>query len=303
MQYKALMLCIIITVLIGSAVSQPITGIWSDQTSGSQTGQTLALIPQTGQTSLQPAQPQQTSQQTPQYSQYYSMSQPGPSGQAEGTSQFNIAGQQPSTLLVGGQQQKAVPYSQYQTYATLTGGNALWIQGTSSWTQYAQVPQGAYLSLIATTPSSGYGYLYEIYPSGRLDRNYYYFYAPYTRITFYADTVGQHILLFSLNNQVSNGVIVDVTGYMPGPAPVPSPTPGPTGRARINIISDTITGYDVYVDDVYQFTEGQGGIPDGYSSFTVTGNRDHKITIRKGGYSYSQTRYFADGGVYTLRIS
>ena len=121
---------------------------------------------------------------------------------------------------------------------------------------------------------------------------------PYVEVSL--DTIGQHILLFSLNNQVSNGVIVDVRGYIPGPAP--GPTPAPSGRARINIISDSLTGYEVYVDDVYQFTEGQGGIPDGYSSFTVTGNRNHKITIRKGGYYYSQTRYFQNGKEYTLRI-
>lgn len=281
------MLCIALTLLIGSTFAQQITGTWSEQ----------ALTDQGLQATQQATQQvsQQASQQTAQYAQYYRMD----SGQEEGTEQFSIAGQQPSTLYVGGQEQRAVPYNQYQTYATFTGGNALWIQGTNSWTQYARVPQGSYLSLIATTPRGGSGYLYEIYPNGRLERSSYYFYSPYTRINFYADTIGQHILLFSVNNQVSNGVIIDVTGYTPGPAPGPSPT----GRARINIISSTLRGYDVYVDDVYQFTEGQGGVPDGYSSFTVTGNRNHKITIQRGGYYYSQTRYFTSGREYTLRIS
>lgn len=280
------MLCIALALLAVPTFAQPITGTWSEQAVSGQAQQAVAA-PQTMQAT-----------QTSQYAQYYKTGEGPVSSQAE---QYNIAGQQPSTLYVAGQKQMAIPYSQAQTYATFTGGNALWIQGTNSWTQYAQVPQGSYLSLIATTSNSGNGYLYEIYPNNRLERSSFYFFAPYTRINFYADTIGQHILFFVVNNQVSNGIIIDVTGYTPGP--VPGPVPMPSGRARINIISNTLKAYDVYVDDVYQFTEGQGGIPDGYSSFTVTGDRNHKITIRKGGYFYSQTRYFTAGREYTLRLS
>lgn len=275
------MLCIALALLIGPTFAQQITGTWSEQATGGQAQQTTVAATQTSP-----------------YSQYYRMEEGPISGQGE---QYSISGQQPSTMYVGGKQQTAIPSNQAQAYATFTGGNALWIQGTYSWTQYAQVPQGSYLSLIATTSNAGNGYLYEIYPNNRLERSSFYFYSPYTRINFYADTIGQHILFFTLNNQVSNSIIIDVTGYTPGPAP--GPGPAPSGRAKINIISSTLRGYDVYVDDVYQFTEGQGGIPDGYSSFTVTGNRNHKITIRKGGYYYSQTRYFTAGREYTLRLS
>jgi hypothetical protein len=274
-----LMLCLMMAFMAVPSLAQQVTGSWSEE---------LVVEP-----------PQDISQISLQYSQYYQIE---PGGQPAGAERFSISGQEPKMLYVG-PEQKSLSYSQYQTYATATGGNALWIQGTGSWTQYAQVPLGSSLSLIATTPSGGGGYLYEIYPSGELDKNYYYFY-PYTRIGFYADTIGQHILLFVVNNQASNAVVVDVTGYYPGPAPTPSPVPGPSyGMARVNIVSSWLTGYEVYVDDVYQFTEGQGGIPDGYCSFTVTGNANHKITIRKGGYYYSQTRYFASGGEYTLRIN
>ncbi len=282
------MLCIALALLVGSAFAQQqITGVWSEGNLADQGQQVQGTL--------------QGSQQMAQYAQFYKMDSSAASEESGGVEQIDVSGQQPTTLLVGGQEQKAIPYSQAQAYATFTGGNALWIQGTSSWTQYAQVPQGSYLSLIAFANMGGNGYLYEIYPDGRLERSYYYFYSPTTRINFYADTIGQHILLFSLNNQVSNAVIVDVTGYVPGPVPVPGPSP--SGKARINIVSDTLTGYEVYVDDVYQFTEGQGGVPDGYSSFTVSGDRNHKITIRKGGYYYSQTRYFASGREYTLRIT
>ena len=280
-----LMLCILMAALMGSAFAQELTGSWSEKGSAS------AI-----QKSVLPASTA-TSPQTVQYSQYYSMSS---SGQPTGAQEYSYSGQ-PSVLYVG-PQQKAVSYNQYQSYANFAGGNSLWIMGTNSWTQYAQVPQGAYLSLLAMAPSGGSGYFYEIYPSGRLERSYYNFY-PSTRISFFADEVGQHVLLFVVNNQASNAVIIDVGGYYPGSAPGTIP-PGPSyGTAKVNIVSNSLKGYSVYVDDVYQFTEGDGGIPDGYSSFTVPGNMNHKISIKKGGYYYSQTRYFQAGREYTLRIN
>lgn len=112
-------------------------------------------------------------------------------------------------------QMEAVPFSQYQTYPAYTSGNSLWIQGSTSWSQYATIPQGASLSLLATTSTGGNGYLYEITPDGQLIKNYYSFFPGYNQINFYADTVGQHILLFAIGNQVSSTVVIDVAGNQP----------------------------------------------------------------------------------------
>jgi len=120
----------------------------------------------------------------------------------------------PSTIYFGYQMQ-AVPYTQYKTYATYTGGNSLWVQGASSWAQYVSVPQGAGLSLLATASKGGNGVLYEINPNGQLVKNAYNFYSGYNQIDFYADTIGQHILLFVIDNQVSNAVIINVALYNP----------------------------------------------------------------------------------------
>jgi hypothetical protein len=120
----------------------------------------------------------------------------------------------PTTVYFSNQMQ-AVPYSQYQTYSTNTGGNSLWIQGSASWSQYATVPQGAGLSLLATTSSGGSGYLYEITPDGQLTKNYYNFFPGSNQINFYADIVGQHILLFAIGDQVSSAVVIDVAGNQP----------------------------------------------------------------------------------------
>jgi hypothetical protein len=71
----------------------------------------------------------------------------------EAPTKYNI-NRFPTTVYFSYQMQ-AVPFSQYQTYPAYTNGNALWIQGSTSWTQYATIPQGASLSLPATTSIGG----------------------------------------------------------------------------------------------------------------------------------------------------
>ena len=124
---------------------------------------------------------------------------------------FDMAGNIPTTVSINGQAQ-AIPYSQYQNYAACAGDNLLWISDASSWTQYAQAPQGTGISLIAIPSTSGSGYIYEIYPDGQLIKRSVSFY-PYNQMTFYADVPGQHILLFAIGNRVSNAVVIDVMGY------------------------------------------------------------------------------------------
>ena len=144
------------------------------------------------------------------YSQFYSVSKGnGHKTHIEAPTKYDI-NKAPTTVYFSYQMQ-AVPYSQYQTYSAYTGGNSLWIQGSTSWTQYAAIPQGAGLSLLATTSSGGNGYLYEITPDGQLIKNNYNFFPGSNQINFYADTVGQHILLYAIGNQVSSAVVVDVS--------------------------------------------------------------------------------------------
>ncbi len=155
-----------------------------------------------------------------QYAQYYQMNAgPTPRTSISALQQYSISGREPSRLYLSGQMQ-AVPFSQYEAYATYTGGNSLWIQGTTSWTQYAAVPQGAFLSLVAASPVGGNGFLYEIRPDGNLMKNSYNFY-PYNSIGFYADTVGQHVLLFAIGDQTSNVILIDVVASYPQGAAQP----------------------------------------------------------------------------------
>jgi hypothetical protein len=90
------------------------------------------------------------------------------------------------------------------------GANTLWIQGATNWTQYTTVPQGTTVTLIATSPAGGKGYLDEIADGlmYNFDQEFY----PSSQLTFYADTVGQHTLYFMINGQPSNKVTIEVTG-------------------------------------------------------------------------------------------
>ena len=157
-----------------------------------------------------------------QYSEYYTMpTGPKPVTHIITPQKYAIEGRTPTTVYFGNQMQ-AVQYSQYLSNPTYKQTNTLWIQGSASWSQYAVVPQGAVLSLIAISTTGGNGYLYEIYPDGRSSSNNYNFFPGATQIGFYADTIGQHTLLISVNGQSSNEIVIDVTGYQPPAVQQPS---------------------------------------------------------------------------------
>ena len=244
-----------------------------------------------------------------QYSQYFSMHSGSASQKhIEAPKKSDIKNKTPTTVYFSYQMQ-AVPYTQFQTYATYTGGNSLWIQGSSSWSQYAKVPQGSSLSLMGTSSAGGNGNLYEINPDGKLYTNAYYFYPGYNQINFYADTIGQHILLFVIGGQVSNSIVIDVTSYYPpsNPQPVPTyppiqtlppaTTPSTTyGDTPVTIVSQGMRGYQVFLDGTLIGTEGTAGDPlDGRFSFSVVGNQNHAVRVYDGQFNYPKTMFFTTG--------
>jgi len=227
------------------------------------------------------------------YSQYYSSSTGAPEEQLTAPTQVQLNEVQPDTLYFGASQ-TAVPYTQYQTYSLSTGGNWLWISGRDSWTQYAMVPLGSVLNLIAISPSGGYGSLYEIYPGGDLNENTYSFYA-YNQLRFYADEVGQHLLFFNVANQPSNVIVVDVVPYQPT-------YPSVYGYSSVTVRSNWLRGYNVYVDGSLAATEGQGGNQAGSVTFSVQGDQYHNIAIDGAGLTYSDYKYFKSGYAYQLNV-
>jgi hypothetical protein len=254
-----------------------------------------------------------------QYSQYFTMSKDASSKtHIKAPQKQEIKGKTPATVYFS-YQMHSVPYSQYQTYTAYTGGNSLWIQGTTSWAQYTAVPQGSSLSLLAVSSKGGNGYLHEISPDGRLTTNNFYFY-PYNNIGFYADTVGKHILLFIIDGQVSNSIVIDVIGYnswyqqqasprpyawsttpfsgpapFPGTSPMTSPAPA-SGDTPVTISSQKMRGYQVFLDGNYVGTDGMGGDAlDGKFSFKVVGGQNHDIRVYDGQFNYPKSMLFQKG--------
>lgn len=220
----------------------------------------------------------------------------------EAPKKHEIKDELPTTVYFSYQMQ-AVPYTQYKTYPTYIDGNALWIQGAASWTQYAQVPQGSSLSMLATSATGGNGYLYEIDPSGILSKNSFYFFPGTNQIAFYADTVGQHILLFIIDSQISNSIVIDVTPYTPPyqyPAPIPIVI---NGDSTATIVSQNIRGYQVFLDGNYIGTEGMNGdLLDGKFTFTVVGNEYHDVRVFDGQFNYPKNMFFERGGTKIINV-
>ncbi len=150
-----------------------------------------------------------------QYAEYYSAVSGMPPGyHISIPTQFDISGHMPVNLLFSNQQQP-VPFAQYQSTSSYTASNSLWIQGQTNWTQYAVVPQGSTVPLIAVSPMGGNGYLNFADSDGQRYRYNYFFY-PYSQLTFYADIPGRHMLSFNIGSNSSNPVTIDVTGdYVP----------------------------------------------------------------------------------------
>jgi hypothetical protein len=69
-------------------------------------------------------------------------------------------------------------------------------------------------------------------------------------------------------------------------------------KVWIEVVDKYCKGYKVYVDGVYQFTEGESGTPDGYCKFYVTPGT-HKFELRKNGCSVSKSWYCQCGTYYS----
>ena len=275
----------------GGSSLQPKFNLAIDQSAGQSLGQVSGQI--SSQVSSQS--PGQASSQIAlqKFSQYYHTTSEAPEDQLTAPTKINLNGEEPAMLYFGSTQ-KAVPYAQYQTYALSTGTNSLWISGATSWTQYAMVPLGSMLNMITMSPAGGYGYLYEIYPDGSLDKNSFYL-DPYNQIGFYADELGQHQLFFNIAGQPSNVIVIDVVPYQPPAQPV-------YNFAAITISSAWLRGYNVYVDGSYQATEGMTGDPHGTVTINVPGNQYHNIAIDGSGLTFSDYKYFKAGYAYQLNV-
>ncbi len=78
------------------------------------------------------------------------------------------AAQMSTESMAPQKQMQTVPSSTYQPNPTSAGGNALWIGGGTDLNQYAQVPFGTVVPLVAISPSGGNGYLTDQMPNNEM---------------------------------------------------------------------------------------------------------------------------------------
>jgi hypothetical protein len=176
-----------------------------------------------------------SSEDLSQYQEYYSADQ-GSQDQA-GPIQYMVSGSEPESLVIDGQSRPYDPSS--------IPVNSLWIQGSSSWTQYIKCPLGATFSMLAFS-YGGPVTMVEVYPDGYQLVNRYNIYPDYTRFIFEADVVGRHILSFSTRGSVSNTVVVDV---------LPDSSPRSYGSGYGSTVS---SGWGVtHTGDQYESQQGQ----------------------------------------------
>jgi hypothetical protein len=141
-----------------------------------------------------------------------------------------------------------------------------------------------------------------------LSKSSFTFYPGGNQIGFNADTIGQHILLFIIDGQVSNAIVIDIGSYYPPPYQQPAPIYPPTqiqpptspspiyGDTPATIVSQQMRGYQVFLDGNLIGIEGTGGDPlDGRFSFSVVGNQNHDIRVYDGQFNYPKTMYFQRG--------
>ncbi|MDM7938979.1 MAG: hypothetical protein QUS07_01385 [Methanothrix sp.] len=133
---------------------------------------------------------------------------------------FNISGKAPISLY-GPSFPEGVMYSDYQS--SLFDHCSLWIQGLTDWTQNVVVPKGATISLVAISPAGFNGLLSELHPDGRLE-NYTLNFYPLSQLTFYADTIGRHVLFFAVAGCTSNKVEINVVANCTSKKSIPTTT-------------------------------------------------------------------------------
>jgi hypothetical protein len=119
----------------------------------------------------------------------------------------NISSMTPGKLYLGLERQTMTP-SQYQ--AAPHSANNLWIQANGGWLQYAVVPVGVSVFLIAVSPAGGRGQITDqSLPDGLKYSTDFDFY-PYSQIPYRPAEVGKHQISFSVGGQESNTVTIDV---------------------------------------------------------------------------------------------
>jgi hypothetical protein len=136
----------------------------------------------------------------------YSTNSP-PAGQQNILLSYNVETAPPEAVYYGG---TYVPWTTfYQTFPA--SSPVLWVPTSGGWSWYATCPLGCWIQNLMYIPATGPIKFYELYPdgstrlewSGLTESGYHY-------IWFYADTPGRHIAIFTIYDDPSNYITIDV---------------------------------------------------------------------------------------------
>ncbi len=106
----------------------------------------------------------------------------------------------------------------------VAGGYYLWIESSAGLIQYASIPQGSSIPLVAYSSVAAPGIVFDFYPADGSNQGFYIqypynFYAGYNQLTFSGEKAGRHVLSFVVDGQLSNSITIDVIGgYTVAPA-------------------------------------------------------------------------------------
>ncbi len=223
------------------------------------------------------------------YTQFYgSIGGSAPSAHITPPVAYNITSA--PTYVYFGTQMQQVPYSTYQQAAS---GNALWIQGTRDWSQYAQVPQGALVPLLAITPSEGTGSFVLNDASGQ-KVEYQYFIYPTSKLAFYADAPGRHTVAFMVNGAPSNSVTIDVSGTTTTGGYYLPPTNNPVDYLGVypgNYVPRVSTGPQAGLDNADAMKEYQKAFNNAYYYSSGDNESANAIAWAYGTYQWLNAPY------------
>lgn len=156
---------------------------------------------------------------------------------------FDVTHKKPTKVYFGSG--NGITYTQYQSFVSTTKGNELWIQKGADWSQYAIVPTGTALQLIAFSAAAGQADYFDTLQtdSASVTSKRVTFFSGYQNMNFVADKVGRHILLFVINNQPSNAIIIDVISEAPPATQTTAQTGMPTTSGAASTATSAKTTY------------------------------------------------------------
>ena len=192
---------------------------------------------------------------------------------------FNLSGNEPQSIRLGGQQLNYSDYISSSSFAPLS--SEMWIRDGAVWSRFSQVTVSEFVDLIVHTPQDGSCDIYLIsYTNSTIKHWNFKFPVGYHRLKLRPEESGRLFMLLVQSGEPGNALILDVmprqSEQLFSPLDVNSIL---MGDAFVTIKSQRFKGYDVYVDGVFYSSDMSDGSLDGMASLTIGGDKTHTITI------------------------